>query len=88
MSYKIDTQTKGLYVISDDHITRHFFSKEEDSAGLIVKSHQEPIRKALFCAWLIREGKCYESIEAYWHEEDDLKNAPLLEKVVPVLEQK
>ena len=41
----------------------------------------------MYSAWYIREGKCYESIAAYWHKENDLKDAPHLEKVVAAIEK-
>jgi hypothetical protein len=41
----------------------------------------------LILSWFIREGKTYESIAAYWHEESDLKDALHLEKIVPALEK-
>ena len=70
MPFKIDTQMKGVYVISEDSIAHYFFQKEETSPGLLVKKHYTEIERALFSAWYIREGKCYESIVAYWHEEN------------------
>ena len=87
MPFKIDTQTKGLYVISEDSIINYFFQKETTSSGLLVKRHYKEIEASLYLSWFIREGKTYESIAAYWHEESDLKDAPHLEKIVPALEK-
>jgi len=87
MPFKIDTQMKGLYVISEDSITNYFFQKEKSSAGLLVKSHYKEIQAALYLSWLIRQGKTVETISAYYHTEDDLKDAPTLEKILPALEE-
>ncbi len=87
MPFKIDTQMKGVYVISEDSITHYFFQKEETSPGLLVTKHYQEVEKALYLAWFLREGKCYESIAAYYHTDDDLKNAPHLEKVINALEK-
>lgn len=87
MPFKIDTQTKGIYIISEDAITHYFFQKEETSPGLLVKSHYKEIEGALYLSWLLREGKTVESISAYYHTEDDLKDAPPLEKILPALEK-
>jgi hypothetical protein len=87
MPFKIDTHTKGLYVISEDSIINYFFQKETTSSGLLVKRHYKEIEASLYLSWFIREGKTYESIAAYWHEENDLKDAPPLEKVVVAIEK-
>ncbi len=87
MPFKIDTQTKGIFIIAEDSITHHFFSIEETSPGLLMKKHYKEIERALYAAWVLREGKCYESIAAYMHEEKDLDDAPHLETILPALEK-
>ena len=87
MPFKIDTQMKGLYVISEDSITNHFFQKEKTSAGLLVKGHYKEVEAALYLSWLIRQGKTVETISAYYHTDDDLKDAPTLEKILLALEE-
>ncbi len=87
MPFKIDTQTKGIYIISEDSIAHHFFSIDESSPGFLVKKHYTEIERVLYAAWSLREGKCYESIAAYFHSDDDLKDAPHLEKVVAAIEK-
>lgn len=87
MPFKIDTQTNGLYIVSENSITHRFFQKEQTTAGLLVKKHYREIEAALYCSWLIRQGKTVESISAYFHTEEDLKDAPPLEKLFPVLEE-
>lgn len=87
MPFKIDTQTKGIYIVSEDSITHHFFSIDETSPGLLVKKHYKEIERALYSAWFLREGKCYESIAAYMHDEKDLEEAPHLEKVIAAIEK-
>ena len=87
MPFKIDTQTKGIYIISEDSIAHHFFSIDESSPGFLMKKHYTEIERVLYAAWSLREGKCYESIAAYFHSDDDLKDAPHLEKVVAAIEK-
>ena len=87
MPFKIDTQMKGLYVISEESITNHFFQKEKTSAGLLVKGHYKEVEAALYLSWLIRQGKTVETISAYYHTDDDLKDALTLEKILPALEE-
>ena len=86
-SFAIDTSLNGLYTISEDHIIHQYFRKEEISKGLLVSRHFQDVEKALFCARTLREGKCYEAISAWYHTEDDLKDAPHLEKVLNALEE-
>ena len=87
MPFRIDTQTKGIFIIAEDSITHLFFNIDETSPGLLVKKHYTEIERALYSAWFLREGKCYESIAAYMHEEKDLEDAPHLEKVVAAIEK-
>lgn len=87
MPIKIGTQTKGLYIISEEFITNHFFQKETTSSGLLVKDHYKEVEAALYLSWLIRQGKTIESISAYFHTDEDLKDAPTLEKILPALEE-
>ena len=87
MPFRIDTQTKGIYIVSEDSISHHFFSIDETSPGLLVKKHYTEVERALYSAWFLREGKCYESIAAYMHDEKDLEDAPHLEKVIAMLEK-
>jgi hypothetical protein len=74
-------------VISEDSLINYFFQKETTFSGLLVKRHYKEIEASLYLSWFIREGKTYESIAAYWHEESDLKDALHLEKIVPALEK-
>jgi hypothetical protein len=87
MPFMIDTQVKGLYVIAEDSITHYFLSKSETSPGLLVKKHYDDIERALHIAWYIREGKCHESVSAYWHKEEDLEDSIHLEPLVKALEE-
>lgn len=87
MPFMIDTQVKGLYVIAEDSITHYFLSKSETSPGLLVKKHYDDIERALHIARYIREGKCHESVSAYWHKEEDLEDSIHLEPLVKALEE-
>ncbi len=87
MPFKIDTQTKGVFLISEESITRLFFQSSKTSKGLLVTKHYQEIHRALYCAWILRESKCYESIAAYYHKDEDLKDAPPLEKIIPAMER-
>ena len=85
-SFTIDTSMNGQYTISEDSITHRFFQQEEISKGLLVKRHFKEAELSLYTAWVLREGKCYEAISAWYHKEEDLKGAPHLEKVLHAME--
>ena len=86
-SFTIDTSMNGQYNISEGCITHHFFQQEEISKGLLVKRHFKEAELSLYTAWVLREGKCYEAIAAWYHKEEDLKDAPHLEKVLHAMEE-
>ena len=52
-----------------------------------MKGHYKEVEAALYLYWLIRQGKTVETISAYYHTDDDLKDAPTLEKILPTLEK-
>jgi hypothetical protein len=83
-----DTSWQGLYVVSRDNIVHHQLGQTETSAGLLVGEHFLEVKAALFCAWLMREGRCLESVASYAHTEEDLEGAPSLGKVLDVLEER
>ena len=88
MPFMIDTQMKGTYIVTDQSITHLFLTNvNETSSGLLVSKHYEEVEAALYLAWAIREGKCYESIESYYHKDDDLKDVPHLNRILEVLEE-
>ena len=84
MAFKIDTEMKGIYIISENNIEHFFLNKHETSKGLLVKNYYQEIERALYCAWCLREGKAYESIVYY---RDDPKDALRLETVIEAMEQ-
>ena len=86
-SFTIDTSMNGQYNISEGCIAHHFFQQEEISKGLLVKRHFKEAELSLYTAWVLREGKCYEAIAAWYHKEEDLKDAPHLEKVLHAMEE-
>ena len=83
-----DTSLQGFYVVSPDNIVHHLFDQTETSDGLLVGKHFLDVKAALFCAWLMREGKCLESVASYHHTDEDLVGAPPLAKVLDVLEER
>lgn len=85
-SFTIDTSMNGIYTISEDRITRQSIQGEQISKGLLVKNHFQDAELALYTAWVLREGKCYEAKTAWYHTEEDLKDAPHLEKVLDAME--
>lgn len=85
-SFTIDTSINGIYIISEDRITRQSRQGEQISKGLLVKNHFQDARLALYTAWVLREGKCYEAKTAWYHTEEELKDLPNLEKVLNAME--
>ena len=84
-----DTSLQGIYVVSRDAITHHLLDRTtETSAGQLVGEHFLDVKAALFCTWLMREGKCLESVSWYAHTEEDLEGAPPLVRVLDVLEER
>ncbi len=86
-SFTIDTSMNGEYSVSEDSITHTSISGTQISKGLLVKSHFQEAELSLYTAWVLREGKCYEAIAAWYHKEEDLKDAPHLEKVLHAMEE-
>ena len=86
-SFTIDTSMNGEYTVSEDSITHTSISGTQISKGLLVKSHFQEAELSLYTAWVLREGKCYEAIAAWYHKEEDLKDAPHLEKVLHAMEE-
>lgn len=86
-SFTIDTSMNGEYNISEDRITHTSISGTQISKGLLVKRHFKEAELSLYTAWVLREGKCYEAIAAWYHKEEDLKDAPHLEKVLHAMEE-
>ena len=82
-----NTDGHTLKILAEDSITHYFLSKSETSPGLLVKKHYDDIERALHIAWYIREGKCHESVSAYWHKEEDLEDSIHLEPLVKALEE-
>lgn len=87
-SFLVATSLQGIYVFSRDDILHQMPGHMETSAGQLVKEHFLEVKAALYCAWLMREGRCLESVASYAHTEADLEGAPSLEKVLDVLEEK
>ena len=86
-SFTIDTSLKGSFTISEASITHHFLQKDEISKGLLVKKHFQEAELSLYCAWNLREGKCYEAICAWYHTDEDLEDAPHLKEVLHAMEE-
>ena len=86
-SFTIDTSMNGQYTISEDRIIHTSISGTQISKGLLVKRHFKEAELSLYTAWVLREGKCYEAISAWYHKEEDLKDAPHLDKILHAMEE-
>ena len=85
-SFTIDTSMNGQYMISEDSIMHTSFQGTQVSKGLLVKRHFKEAELSLYTAWVLREGKCYEAKCAWYHTEDDMKDAPPLDKILHAME--
>ena len=85
-SFTIDTSMDGDYTFSEDSITHVSFRGNRISKGALMKKHYKESELALYTAWVLREGRCYEAKQAWYHTEEDLKDAPHLEKVLSAME--
>lgn len=85
--FTIDTSEQGRYVVYEDLIINSFIGRERISKGRMLKNHYEDAEGALYCAWILSEGKCRESVAAFYHTEEDLEKAPSLELVLDALER-
>ena len=85
-SFTINTSIDGNYTFSEDNITHVSFRGSRISKGLLMKKHYKESELALYTAWVLREGRCYEAKQAWYHTEEDLKDAPHLEQVLKAME--
>ena len=77
---------QGVFAITENSITKYWFKDETISKGLLVAKHYKEVEASLWIATLLKEGKTYESITAFYHEESDLKDAPHLAQCLDPLE--
>ena len=86
MSFVTDASLFGILAVTEEKITRYCVNNEEVSKGLLVKKHYKEVRSVLWIAGLLKDGKTYESISAFYHEEKDLENAPHMIECLDPLE--
>ena len=77
---------QGAFAITENSITKYWFKDETVSKGFLVTKHYKEVEASLWIANLLKEGKTYESITAFYHEESDLKDAPHLAQCLDPLE--
>ena len=77
---------QGFFVVSAASITKIFFKDETVSKRLLVRKHYKEVEASLWITTLLKEGKTYESITAFYHKESDLKDAPHLAQCLDPLE--
>ena len=63
-SFKIATTKSGEFMITDQSITHSTKNITEVSKGLLVSRHFTAVQRALFTAFFLAEGNCYESLSA------------------------
>ena len=80
-SFTINTSIDGNYTFSEDSITHVSFRGSRISKGILMKKHYKESELALYTAWVLREGRCYEAKQAWYHTEEDLKDAPHLDQL-------
>ena len=87
MGFIIETVQHGYYVISESSITHYDGSRVITSLGHHIRGHFTNVRNCLMIAALIKDGKTYESVEAFYHKEEMLKTAPHLTECLDALDK-
>ena len=62
--FKITTSKNGEFTVSDRSIKHSIRNITEESKGLLVSRHFTPVQRALFTAYFLAEGNCYESLQS------------------------
>ena len=82
--FKITTSNNGEFTISDQSITHTIQNLNEVSKGLLISRHFTPVQRALFTAYFLAEGNCYESLLSRGVEPDE--DTPRLSAVLDAME--
>ena len=82
--FKITTSNNGEFMISAQSITHTMKNLKEVSKGLLVSRHFTSVQRALFTAFFLAEGNCYESLQSRGVEPDE--NVPRLLAVLDAME--
>ena len=69
--FKIVTSKSGEFLISDQSIRHKTRNLTETSKGLLVTRHFTAVQRALFTAFYLAEGNCYESLASRGAEPDE-----------------
>ena len=81
--FKIVTSKTGEFIVTDQSITRSSNNITEVSKGMLVSRHFTSVQRALFTAYFLAEGKCYESLLARSMEPDE--SVPHLDAVLDTM---
>ena len=82
--FKITTSKNGEFTVSDRSIKHSIRNFTEESKGLLVSRHFTPVQRALFTAYFLAEGNCYESLQSRGVKPDE--NVPRLLAVLDTME--
>lgn len=81
--FKINTSKNGSFRVSDTSIAHYLQNTKEVSKGFLVRNHFTAVQRALFTAYFLADGKCFESIAGRGF---DPKEAPKLNDILDTME--
>ena len=81
--FKINTSKNGSFRVSDTSIAHYLQNTKEVSKGFLVRNHFTAVQRALFTAYFLADGKCFESIASRGL---DPKEAPRLNDILDTME--
>ena len=87
MTLQISTDWNGTYTVCEDSITRYNLKGRQVSPGLLVKEHYTQVQEILHLLTLLERGKCYESMEPYWHDEAEYEGVLHLSEILTKLDE-
>lgn len=82
-SFKIITSKNGSFRVTDTSIAHYLQNTKEVSKGFLVSNHFSAVQRALFTAYFLADGRCYESIA---DRGLDPQEAPKLNDVLDTME--
>ena len=82
-SFKINTSKNGSFRVTDTSIAHYMQNTKKVSKGFLVSNHFSAVQRALFTAYFLAAGKCYESVT---DRDLDPQEAPKLNDVLDTME--
>lgn len=81
--FKITTSKNGSFRVSESSIAHYLQNTKDVSKGFLVSRHFTAVQRALFTAYFLADGKCYESLA---DKGFDSQEAPKLNDILDTME--